>query len=276
MAYEKIGDPSLDYMPCRYAGSKLLFRGPKRKLKGTYVTFLGGTETYGKFIEAPFPALVEQQTGLKCVNFGWPNSGLDVYLNETAVLEACDHATAVVLQVPCAQNMTNRFYSVHPRRNDRFVGPSNLMKTIFRDVDFTEFHFTRHMLSHLQKRAPDRFAMIRDELQNAWIARMRLLIERLGSRVIVLWFSARRPGEDNDSPELAVDPAFVTRPMLNAVSAKAAQVVEVCASPVARAKSMDGMVYSDVEASAAAELLGPMAHEEAASRLALVLQELAK
>ncbi len=34
-----------------------------------------------------------------------------------------------------AQNLSNRFYAVHPRRNDRFLRASTLMKTIFREVD---------------------------------------------------------------------------------------------------------------------------------------------
>jgi len=273
MAYEKIGTLSLDYMPCRYGDSKLLFRGPKRKLRGDYAVFLGGTETYGKFIETPFPALVEAQTGLVCVNFGWPNAGVDVFLNECAVLDACENARTVVLQLPCAQNMTNRFYSVHPRRNDRFVGPSNLMKSVFRDIDFTEFHFTRHMLTHLKAMAPERFDMIRDELQSAWVARMRLLLDRIDSNIILLWFSARHPSEDNNSPDLAQDPAFVTRTMIDAVKGNAAAVVKVRASPLAKAQGTTGMVFSELEANAAAELLGPMAHDEAARALAPVVQK---
>ena len=65
MAYEKLGHSPLDYMPCRYGASKLLFRGPRRVLEAPYVACLGGTETYGKFIEAPFPALIEAQTGVR-------------------------------------------------------------------------------------------------------------------------------------------------------------------------------------------------------------------
>lgn len=276
MAYEKIGTLSLEYLPCRYVGSKLTFRGPKRKLTGDYAVFLGSTETYGKFIENPFPAQVEHRTGMKCVNFGWPNAGVDVFLNEPAILEACAGAKAVILQMPCAQNMTNRFYSVHPRRNDRFLGPSDLMKAIFRDVDFTEFHFTRHMLGHLQMIAPERFGMIRDELQQAWIARMRLLISHLGPKTILLWFSARRPGEDNNCPDLSLDPAFVTQRMIDAVQDKAGGLVQVCASPIAKARGTRGMVFSELEASAAAELLGPMAHEEAARALSPVIKDMCR
>ena len=49
MAYEYGGDRALDYFPCRYGQSKLLFRGPRRKLEGNYISVLGGTAT-GSFL----------------------------------------------------------------------------------------------------------------------------------------------------------------------------------------------------------------------------------
>jgi hypothetical protein len=79
MTYDALGVGALDYLPCRYRRSKLLFRGPRRRLERDYVAFIGGTETYGKFIEHPFPDLIEQATGLACANFGFPNAGEDVF-----------------------------------------------------------------------------------------------------------------------------------------------------------------------------------------------------
>ncbi len=59
MTYDTLGAGALDYMPCRYDGSKLLFRCPERRLDAPFVAFFGGTATYGKYIKNPFPALVE-------------------------------------------------------------------------------------------------------------------------------------------------------------------------------------------------------------------------
>lgn len=274
MAYEKLGATSLDYMPCRYGASKLLFRGPRRRLSGRYAAFLGGTETYGKFIVRPFPALIEARTGAKCVNLGWPNAGIDVFLHDPDVLAVASRAKLVVLQVPAAQNMSNRFYSVHPRRNDRFVEASPMLRAIFREVDFTEFHFTRHMLRHLRHVAPDRFGLVRDELQTAWIARMRLLLHQIGAPVALLWLSAHPPGEEAECPDITEDPAFVTRAMLEALRPKVLKVIEATASATALAYGTNRMVFSEFEANAAAELLGPAAHEEAADALNPLISEI--
>jgi len=273
MAYERPGETSLDYMPCRYGASKLLFRGPRRSLSGRYAAFLGGTETYGKFVPRPYPALVEARTGLKCVNFGWPNAGIDVFLNDADVLAAAANSAVSVLQVPPAQNMSNRFYRVHPRRNDRFLEASAMLRAIYPEVDFTEFHFNRHMLARLQETSPERFCMLREELQTAWRARMRLLIEQIAAPVILLWMS-RHPMEGAaEVPDIRADPAFVTREMIDDLARVALTVVDATASVNAIRAGTHGMVFSEFDTVAAGELLGPAAHDEAAAKLAAVLAD---
>jgi len=86
---------------------------------------------------------------MSVVNLGVLNAGLDVLSSDPAIVAALGQAEAAVLQITSAHNMTNRFYKVHPRRNDRFLKASSVLRTIYPEVDFTEFHFTRHLLSHL-------------------------------------------------------------------------------------------------------------------------------
>ena len=78
MTYDVLGAGNLDYLPCRYGTSKLLFRGPRRPLKEPYIAFLSGTETYGKLITNPFPEPIEQSIGRTCVNLGRVTAGVDV------------------------------------------------------------------------------------------------------------------------------------------------------------------------------------------------------
>lgn len=264
MTYELNGGPAPDYLPCRYGTSRLVFRGPRRRLEGEYVAFLGGTETYGKFVEAPFPALTEETLGLTCVNFGCVNAGVDAFVNDTALLEAAGKASATVVQVMGAQNMSNRLYSVHPRRNDRFVNASAILKAVYREVDFTEFHFTRHLLRELEALSPERFRMVREELQAAWMARMTLLLTRIKGPVVLLWLADRAPSND---PEEMSDPLFVTAAMLDALRDRVAETVVVQASARACARGTEGMLFGPMEAAAAQELPGPAVHDEAAAAL---------
>lgn len=274
MTYENLGDGALDYFPCRYGKSKLLFRGPRRKLEGDYIAFLGGTETYGKFIEKPFPFLVEREIGTTCVNFGWLNAGVDVFLNDTTILEASAGARATVVQVMGAQNMSNRFYAVHPRRNDRFLQASSLLRTVFREVDFTEFHFNRHLLQTLQTLSVERYEMVRDELKNAWLARMELLLGKISGKSIVLWFADHAPEDPDTVDGLGHDPLYVDHEMIEKIRPFATEVIEVTASSTAIKAGVEGMVYNQMEAPAAAEMMGPKAHYEAATVLSGALERL--
>jgi len=218
MRHEKFQEVELDYHPCRYGNSRILFRGPKKSLRGRYVTFVGSTETYGKNVGVPFPALVEPQIGMPCVNFGCVNASIDAFLHEEAIHDACNGAACNVLQVTGAQNISNRFYTVHPRRNDRFLRASSVLRAIYPEVDFTDFCFTRHMLASLYELSPERFEIILSELQMAWRARMRSFLTMIGAHSILLWFSEHLPSDahigDRADP-LAADPLFVTRSMLD-------------------------------------------------------------
>ena len=269
MTYEVLGAGPLDYLPCRYGKSKLLFRGPRRDLSKPYLAFVGATETYGKFIEKPFPTLVEEGLGQTCVNFGQINAGVDAFSADPFVIKAASDAYISVVQVMGAQNMTNRFYAVHPRRNDRFVTTSTLLRTIYREVDFSDFHFNKHMLECLNEVSPERFATVREELQQAWLARMRLMLKRIDGKSILLWFSDHVPEAEKDRgvDTIGRDPLFITREMMDEIAPYATEVVEVVATDEAIAEGTAQMVFDEMDILAASELLGPAAHQEAADAL---------
>ncbi|MEQ5871721.1 hypothetical protein J4E08_17720 [Sagittula sp. NFXS13] len=265
------GHGALEYYPCRYGNSRVLFRGPCKQLDGDYVAFLGATETYGRFVEEPFPQLVESQLHVPCVNFGVVNAGVDLYLNDPAVMDLVIQAKAKVVQVMGAQSMSNRYYSVHPRRNDRFLKASEQLEELFPEVDFTEFHFVRHMLGRLAEVSQDRFAQVVDELRLAWVARMKNMLTQIRGQVILLWFSDH-PIPEDDTPDMRQDPLFVTRDMVDTLRPRVSQVVELISSEAARMEGTAGMVFSDFESCVAVELQGPRAHAEAARDLVDVLR----
>ena len=157
MAFVHAGDGALDYFPCHYGSSRLTFRGPRRDLSGEYLAMLGGTETYGRFVDRALCGTCGRgDLGIPVANLGCQNAGPDVYLADRPALEVAGAAHLAVLQLTGVTNMTNRYYTVHPRRNDRFIAATPLLRSIYRDVDFTEIHFTRHLMQALatQRRRP--------------------------------------------------------------------------------------------------------------------------
>ncbi len=272
MTYAAMGQAALDYFPCRYGTSKLLFRGPRRRLQDDYVTYLGGIETYGKFIATPFPVLVEHDTGLKSVNLGCVNAGIDAYLADKSLVSICERSKATVIQVMGAHNMSNRFYAVHPRRNDRFLHASTLLKTIYSEVDFTEFNFTRHMLSTLAQTSQQKFDMVRQELKDAWVARMRNLVAQIGRPVVLLWLAGE--GEDALDDMRNADALFVDADMIERVRTeeKHVSVVTVTGTDAEKRDGLDEMVFDEFDRPAAEEMLGPVVHRRISAALEPVLR----
>lgn len=264
MTYDALGAGALDYLPCRYGTSKLLFRGPRQSLNKPYLAFLGGTETYGKFIANPFPVLVEQRIERNCINLGCMNAGVDVFSTDVQIAEMASGADVTVVQIMGAHNMSNRFYTVHPRRNDRFLKPTTLLQAIYREVDFAQFNFNKHMLQRLFTLSPGRFDTVVDELQQAWLARMRLLLNKIKGKTVLLWFADHMP-DDVLPTEVQKDPWFITREMVEEMRPLATDVIEVVPSPSTCALGTEGMVFGQMEAPVAKHLLGPAAHQQAAA-----------
>ncbi|SHF20155.1 hypothetical protein SAMN05444339_10479 [Loktanella atrilutea] len=270
MKHDEIDGAGLHYAPCRYGLSRIFFRGPKRRLDRPYITFIGGTETFGKFIDRPLPALVERDTGRTCVNLGCVNGGVDAFVNDPTIMATCRDADLTVVQVMGANYLSNRFYSVHPRRNDRFLRASTVMQAIYSDVDFSDFTFTRHMLTVLYAKSPERFDIVVSELREAWVARMRNMLNQIGPRAVLLWFS-REPLSDTPwdarPGKLSVDPLFITASMIDQLRPQVLDVIEAQPSDIALSMGTKGMYFSPVQTKAASEMLGIGCHQEAAAKV---------
>ncbi|MFM2367658.1 MAG: hypothetical protein RIR95_2266 [Pseudomonadota bacterium] len=272
MSYAFAGEGSLNYFPCKYGSSKLTFRGPARSTLGDYLVTLGGTETFGKFVEAPFPHLLERRLSLPVINLGCMNAGPDLYLNEPDILAIATSARACVVQILGAQNMSNRYYSVHRRRNDRFLVATHLLRGMFPTVDFTEFNFTRHLLTALQTAAPDRFEVVAEELRAGWVLQMRNLLSRLRLPTVLLWASDAVPPEPQQRSKILCDAPLVDAEMINAIRPMATRYIEVISSTAARAEGVSAMKFSPLERHSAAALPGQAVHAEIAAQVASSLR----
>jgi hypothetical protein len=268
MSIELPGAGAPEDLLCRYGSSKLLCRGPRRKLDKPYVAFLGGNETFGKFVERPFVDLVEQSLGQSCINLGCANSGLDSYVHDQDILGIADKAQLTVIQVLGAQNLSNRFYRVHPRRNDRFLAASSTLEAIYRGVDFTEYHFNKHMLGSLQETSPQRFHIVQEELQQAWLARMRLLFRALSQKPLLLWLRY----EADPLASLGAEPLLIESAMLDKLRPDTAGIVEVAVQCTGETDELDGMQVGPMQAPAAAHMIGPATHRVIADQISSAIQ----
>jgi uncharacterized protein DUF6473 len=270
MSFELPGAGVPEDLFCRYGTSRLMCRGPRRKLNGPYIAFIGGNATFGRFVDQPFVARIEQSTGWTCVNLGAANTGLDAYVQDPELLKIAGGAKVAVIQVMGAQNLSNRYYRVHPRRNDRFVEASPLLAAIYGEVDFTDFHFNRHLLGTLKKISSARFRAVQEELQETWVARMRLLLGVLPQKPVLLWLRY----EAETDAALGPDPLLIERSMLDRLRPEIAQAVEVPVKRTGESGELDKMRFGQMQAPAALQMIGPASHRAIATQVAGVLKEI--
>ncbi|WP_370240713.1 DUF6473 family protein [Pararhodobacter marinus] len=112
--------------------------------------------------------------------------GVDLHLGDPGLTARARDAGAFVLLLPPPGNLTNAFYRVHPRRNDRFIAARAPLRALFPEVDFAPVAFTGHALATLSATCPERFALVRAELERVWRLRLLLLLERLPPRGVLL------------------------------------------------------------------------------------------
>lgn len=261
MAYIARGAGAPLAEPCRYGTSNLWFRGPARPVEGRYIVALGGTETNGKFLLDPYPDRLERMVGAPVINLGLANAGVDVFLNDSGLSPVLQGAAATVVQIVGAQNLSNRFYAVHPRRNDRFVAARPALRALYPEVDFTEFSFTRHLLQGLWRGADPRFDAVVAELQLQWVDRMARLLAML-PRPVLLWFCDIAPPRPGAAPGLGRAPLFIDRAMIDALRPQAAAYVELPQGGAGGGDALPDMLG----------LPGPEAHHLVAAHLADVLR----
>ncbi|WP_175582316.1 DUF6473 family protein [Phaeobacter sp. HF9A] len=264
MSYELKSADVLVGELCSYGDSRLRVRGPKRDLSGPYISFLGGTEVFGRFVERPFPQGVEGQLGLACVNLGCINAGVDAFVHDESLLEVAAGSDLTILQVMGAQNLTNSFYKVHPRRNDRFLRPYDALTHLFPEVDFTDFHFNKHLLTSLKSVSEDRFARVQADLQDVWVTRMGRLIDGLNGRVVLLWLRY-----DMGVPEtLGPSPTLVDSAMVDVLRPSVSDVIELDVTTAGQVQDTRGMIFGPTDLPVAQLMLGPREHDRIAEAVA--------
>lgn len=206
---------------------------------------------------------------MPCVNLGCAHAGLDAFLSAPDVLALAGDARVCVIQLMGAQNLSNAYYRVHPRRNDRFLAASPRLRAMYRSVDFTAFHFNGHLLQTLSGAADGCFEHVRTELQQTWLVRMAELIAVMRGRVVLLWAPIELPAGASGA-----EPMFVTRQMVEALRPLIRAIVEVPLRGALATGDLDEMEFAPMQAPAAAHLPGPTAHIDMAKALVPALEPL--
>jgi hypothetical protein len=228
---------------------------------------LRGYEVFGKFAARPFPGLLADGLRMDCLNLGALNAGVDSFVEDDGIMRLAREAETVIVQVMGAQNLSNSYYRVHPRRNDRFVAPTADLRRLFPEVDFTRFHFNRHLLYALRAICGVRFNKVVEDLQRCWTSRMQVLLSMLQGKVVLLWVQYQL----QDDP-LTAEPLFVSQEMIADITGPRTALVQLALKSSPAVDQPLGAGRSDWPRSGLRDLLGADTHGQISEAIQGVLR----
>jgi len=263
MFHDRSGLGGPNYFLCQYAGARVTYRGPPANAEFPYIAFIGSSETFGPFVEAPFPTLVAEDLGVQALNLGVRNAGPDVHLQSRAVLDLTHAAMATVVQVPRVANVSNRFYRVHPRRNDRLIAVQHDLQDLVPAFDPCDVHFIGHFWAELQRQAPNVVPRVQQEVEGAWVEHMEILLTHVAPPVYLLWIEPWGPPRAQGLP--------VTSEMLQVLEPLVTERIDVRTTQEARDEGASTLVFGADDRAKAAYALNAAAHRDVASAVLEVI-----
>jgi len=186
----------VDYEPFTLAGCPVPFRGPGfdplTAAEGTFFTCIGAAQTYGCFVDLPFPDLLADHLGLKALNLAVGGAGAGFYLQYPALIEAMNRGRFVIVQAMAARHEGNSRFAADgyvEYMHDRKRGDS---------LD------TVSAWSRALEEEPEAVPRLVAESQANWLESMRRLRAAITVPVVFLWFSQGRAAAPA-WPELLAD-----------------------------------------------------------------------
>lgn len=233
MSFESRAAQDQVYQTYRFGRARQLYRGPQPDLDAPYIACIGGSETFGKFVDRPYADCLSARLGMTVANFGTPGAGPTFFLRDPVLLETLSRATLCVVQIGAGWANSNRLYAVRKRRNERLSGVSEMLKLMYPELELDKFRYVQKMLGKMYSVDATRFRMVEHEIRAAWVARMSELLDQIETRKALFWFSERAPEEERADlpPEQRLAPAFIDAGMLGALEGRADARIDCVVPP---------------------------------------------
>jgi len=225
----------VDYEYALLPGTGTLVRGPLPKdLSAGFIACLGGAHTLGRFVQLPYPAILQTQLNTPVLNLGHGGGKPEFYLQSPGIVEVLNKARCVVVQVMSARGSPNRFLkptSISHNIMSIAHGISAVKNPAFVDGAY------RTLLKQLDT---GKLKEAVAETRSNWLLDMGRLLDRITVPKLLFWFSVRTPAYvtmfDTLDALLGEYPQLVTDEMIAVLKPKA--------NDYAQCISTSGMPYT--------------------------------
>ncbi len=200
--YQRRDHEVVDYQLWRLAPGGEALRGPAPPSlePGSYFACLGAAQTFGCFVERPWPELLAQRLGLPVLNLGVAGAGPRLFL-EPAWRPWLEGAAFVVVQVmsgrsgDCSRFASGGRERLRVRADGRLLGADAAWAEVLQaDLARWSNPLLRGLVNRLNAAFGRReVRRLVAETQADWVASCTALLDAIRVPKLLLWFSRRPP-----------------------------------------------------------------------------------
>ena len=180
LGYQRSDAHIIDYELYRLPGILEALRGP-RISSDHYIACLGSAQTFGRFVQTPFPRLVSRALGIEALNLGRGGAGPTFPLGNPRLLEYINRARIVIVQFFSGRSQSNSLFKT--------VGHGMLGINQVEGGEVRADQFYTWLLGQDLQSVRE----VVDETRENYVLAMTQLLAAIKPPKILLWLSVRSP-----------------------------------------------------------------------------------
>jgi Domain of unknown function (DUF6473) len=180
IGYQRSDAHIIDYELYQLPGIDGVFRGPPIS-SDQYVACVGAAQTFGRFVQTPFPTLISRALGIEALNLARGGAGPTFPLSNPKLLEYINRARMVIVQVLSGRSQSNSLFRTVCH------GMLGINLVDGREVTANEFY------TWLMGQDAQLAQKIVAETRENYVLAMTQLLDAIKPPKILLWFSVRSP-----------------------------------------------------------------------------------
>jgi len=211
IGYQRRDEEIIDYQLWQLKGIGRPIRGPRQGslFPDKYATCVGAAQTFGCYVEQPFPALLSKSINIPVLNFGVAGAGPSFFIKNNSFLRYINNGRFAVVQVLSGRSVSNSLFK------------SNGGEMLTRLTDGVTKGAQPMYQDMLDMKDMELIARISEETKRAWIEDTIRLLQAIRVPKVLLWLSKREPAYQPGFTKVidffGAFPQLVDEPMLEAV-----------------------------------------------------------
>lgn len=186
--YQDLDRRRFDYDLQRVAGLRgRRYRGPAVDLSRPYMVCIGAAQTFGRFVDRPFPRLLAERLGIQVLNLGVGGAGPRVF-DTPDHLAVINGARLAVVQVLSGRSAGNSLFDNSTTGDHRGI----------RVADGEQMRFEEFLRELVDSGPTNLVRRAVRETRSEYVAGYKSLFEHIRVPTVLLWWSSRAPAYVDD------------------------------------------------------------------------------